>query len=499
MTSEEKPVELLPIDIHYNKLLDWLISRRHCNHQWQASALLIREKINNAIQDMPEQEEITTLLTGTYINYFHCKRIVELLKETEKSTKNIFGRYSSQRMKDWQEIVSMYESNGVNLAEAAQMLMRNVNYEIPSLKRQIEKCQKAQQECTRKESDYASQAVEQREKFYASCKHMGIEGKRVKTELVALVKDLPAVLEGVATVCKELQPAMDYYKAFIDFTLDRSDFSVLPLLGHVVDKGNSTVYEWRTGNKPDTVEEITFNYVVEDEEVIGEQEDVEIDWGDPVLDTGGDSIDFGDDIAIEVSAEGSAIDWGAGDVTVESSSEQEGNTAKGPDAITVLDAPSTRNLFVDDLMELECFLKQRLSETKSESDFLSSSQFQNAPPSVQVSADQLTNMKNRVTDIVSQMTSNKMRELFMIRSSPRYVDRLAEQLKSVLSMSEKMEASKRLMVQKRAEALEEQRATEPKVGLIREKTKILQKQIEKEISKKYQNRPVNIMGEINTI
>lgn len=33
------------------------------------------------------------------IHYFHCLRIVDLLKGTEASTKNIFGRYSSQRMK----------------------------------------------------------------------------------------------------------------------------------------------------------------------------------------------------------------------------------------------------------------------------------------------------------------------------------------------------------------------------------------------------------------
>ena len=33
-------------------------------------------------------------------------------------------------------------------AEASQMLARNVNYEIPALKRQIEKCDKAQQVST---------------------------------------------------------------------------------------------------------------------------------------------------------------------------------------------------------------------------------------------------------------------------------------------------------------------------------------------------------------
>ena len=33
------------------------------------------------------------------INYFHCRRIIELLKDTECGEKNIFGQYSSQKMK----------------------------------------------------------------------------------------------------------------------------------------------------------------------------------------------------------------------------------------------------------------------------------------------------------------------------------------------------------------------------------------------------------------
>ena len=46
-------------------LTDWLINRRHCQLQWQAGALAIREKINTAIQDMPPVNEITELLRGT--------------------------------------------------------------------------------------------------------------------------------------------------------------------------------------------------------------------------------------------------------------------------------------------------------------------------------------------------------------------------------------------------------------------------------------------------
>ena len=33
------------------------------------------------------------------INYFHCQKIVELLKDTDSGKKNMFGQYSSQKMK----------------------------------------------------------------------------------------------------------------------------------------------------------------------------------------------------------------------------------------------------------------------------------------------------------------------------------------------------------------------------------------------------------------
>lgn len=66
-------------------------------------------------------------------------KIIEILKETEADSKNLFGRYGSQRMKDWQEIVRLYERDSIYLAEASQMLMRNISYEIPSIKKQIAK------------------------------------------------------------------------------------------------------------------------------------------------------------------------------------------------------------------------------------------------------------------------------------------------------------------------------------------------------------------------
>lgn len=129
----------IPIDISANKLLDWLISRRHIKKDWQNGVLKIREQINSAIQDMPEHEGIVKLLSGQHIHYFHCLKIIEILKETEADTKNLFGRYGSQRMKDWFEIVSSYRRDNLYLAEAGQILMRNVAYEVPGLRKQVAK------------------------------------------------------------------------------------------------------------------------------------------------------------------------------------------------------------------------------------------------------------------------------------------------------------------------------------------------------------------------
>uniref|UniRef100_A0A8U8BHX5 Uncharacterized protein n=1 Tax=Geospiza parvula TaxID=87175 RepID=A0A8U8BHX5_GEOPR len=107
----------VPIDIQTSKLLDWLLDRRHCGRRWPAQVAQVRERIRAALQDMPEHPEIRELLQGSYLHYFHCLRIVEILKGTEASTKNLFGRYSSQRMKDWQEIVSLYEKDNAYLGE----------------------------------------------------------------------------------------------------------------------------------------------------------------------------------------------------------------------------------------------------------------------------------------------------------------------------------------------------------------------------------------------
>ncbi|NXH23312.1 CK5P3 protein, partial [Bucco capensis] len=501
----------VPIDIQTGKLLDWLVDRRHCNLKWQSQVLLIRQKINVAIQDMPENEEIKQLLAGAYLHYFHCLRIVEILKGTEASTKNLFGRYSSQRMKDWQEIVSLYEKENTYLAELASLLVRSISYEIPSLRKQISRCQQAQQDFARREDECQLRAAELRERFFASCKQYGITGDNVRQELLALVKDLPSLLSQIGAGASALSEAIELYQACVEFVCKSSPELVVPMLRHVGLRGNTTVYEWRTGLQPLRLERPQLQEEVL-EKVLEQPKEDTIDWGDFPLESSkvdgssaadgraqGEEIDWG--ITLEPEPKDDGIDWGDGEseevqiIVLGAGTEVPEGVACGSDALTLLENTQTRSQFIDELMELELFLCQRLLEMEEEADIVAISQFQLAPAVLQgQSSARVSSLLASTRALLGQLCTRSMQHLFMILASPRYVDRVSELLRQKLKQAELLLAKKELMRLKREEALAEQGALEPKLDRLMEKTKELQKLIEADISKRYSGRPVNLMG-----
>lgn len=500
----EQNIQNLPIDVQTSKLLDWLVDRRHCNLKWQSAVKVIREKINAAIQDMPENEEIKKLLSGSYIHYFHCLQIVEILKKTEASSKNIFGRYSSQRMKDWQEIVTLYEADSVYLAELASLLSRNVSYEGPALRKQIAKAQQLQQELSRREVECQSSAADLRERYFAACKQYGITGEKVARELQALVKDLPAVLDEVGRDAEKLDEQITFYSAFTNFVCEWSE-PVLPMLTFVQKKGNTTFYEWRTGQVPTTVE----RPIVEEAPLETVADDA-IDWGDfgTSSDTQGlnhgleveEGIDWG--ISLETGENNAGgIDWGDSEPApieievVEAGTDCPKGVARGEDALSILENPQSRSQFIDELMELEVFLMQRLTEMSEEGDVVAMSQFQLAPSVIQgQTSEHVQQMLSEVRSILGRLTTLRMQHLFMILASPRYVERVTEMLRQKLKQADILVLKAAAMAEKRQEALEEQSKLEPRVDLLTACTKELQKLIEVDVSKRYHNRPVNLMG-----
>ncbi|CAN8202444.1 unnamed protein product [Coccothraustes coccothraustes] len=445
---------------------------------------------------MPEHPEIRELLRGSYLHYFHCLRIVEILKGTEASTKNLFGRYSSQRMKDWQEIVSLYEKDNAYLAELSSLLGRSISYELPALRRQRGRWQQAQQELARREDECQLRAGELRERFLGSCRQYGIAGEDVRRELLAQVQALPSLLSRVGDGASALGDAIELYQACVAFVCDSPGAEALPLLRHVVSHGNSSVFRWRTGQEPLRLER------PEPPEAPEPPPEDTIDWGDfPAEPPQGGDIDWG--ITVEPSAQGDdGIDWGdgggqEGTITVlEAGTEAPEGVARGSDALTLLENPETRNQFIDELMELELFLAQRLLELEDEAmDVVAMSQLQLAPAVLQgQSGERLRAQLATARDLLAQLCSRSVQHLCMILASPRYVERVTALLRQQLLQAELQLAKREALARRRSQALAEQAALEPRLQRLQESARELRGLIEADISKRYGGRPVNLMG-----
>lgn len=183
------------------------------------------------------------------IHYYHCLQIVDILKTTEADTKSVFGRYGSQRMKDWQEIAKLYEKDSIYLGEAAQILVRNVNYELPAVKKQIAKFDQLVEDAQKKIHDLTVSEGVLTSQRAALCQKLGIEGKNLRQEFTNRIKELPKLYSEVSQVVGKINPALQLYGETSKNT------ECLPIIRFIAAKGNVTVYEYAHGEAPLSIEE----------------------------------------------------------------------------------------------------------------------------------------------------------------------------------------------------------------------------------------------------
>lgn len=388
---------------------------------------------------MPEHEGIKQLLTGSNINYFHCLKIVEFLKETEKDSKNFFGSYGSQRMKDWQQICKLYQGDNIYLAEAASILSQNVVYEGPGLKKAIAKCDTSEQECDKKEESIKRRINELELEYKKQCQELGISGEgSIKKEVIGLAKGLPELYDSLGEEARSLLESCNMYRTFVQSSLDSElTEELLGNLRFLAENGNVTTYQWKYREKPISVENAEIIFEEEDEDKV---ENDEIDFGDD------QEIDFGDDQEIDFGDELGEIDYGDmemvegdssdvidfGDVDVSSlgivveEGGLAGGVARDEEALSILDNRRTRTLILDELEELAAFLTQRLAEKSS-----SSSKFSLISASSQEESDEetLSARLQSVESLIGKLSEPRMLQLQLIRSSPQVVTRLVEKLK----------------------------------------------------------------------
>lgn len=173
---------------------------------------------------------------------------MDILKTTEADTKSLFGRYGSQRMNDWQSIVRSYEKDNVYLAEAGQILQRQ-NVEVPGLRKQRNKIGQMIADTEERIKDLIRSEEHLLKERQIICQQLGIKGSNLKEEFISRIKELPKFYDEIVNALPKLRKAIDYYLEF------STNPEFLPLLRHILEYGNTTVYQFIYNEPPLSIEE----------------------------------------------------------------------------------------------------------------------------------------------------------------------------------------------------------------------------------------------------
>jgi hypothetical protein len=92
--------QLVPIDIHYKKLLDWLIDRNHCDVRWHRQLKDVRAKVIEYIMLLPKNDaQLQIMLDKQDLCYYDCCDVMEYLLTVESPDQNFLGQYTSPTLK----------------------------------------------------------------------------------------------------------------------------------------------------------------------------------------------------------------------------------------------------------------------------------------------------------------------------------------------------------------------------------------------------------------
>lgn len=491
----------VPIDIHCSKLVDWLIQRRHCTKDWSENLAVIRRKIKAALRDMPENEEIKQLLIGSKLDYFKSKRIVELLKTTEASSKNIFGFYSSQRMKDWQDIVYSYEKNNVYLAEIATDLIRENSYEVPGIRKVINRLNKERDEAEKDRANLLRRAQQFNSEYNKLAQSYGIKGVNVERELIEESKSLSNVMEEIVQLSKDLGQDVEYYNDYAKSTSKQEISEFLPLLKYVIQKGNTTFYEYKHGEAPTRVDivEVAKSTAGNSNSSEIELVDDEIDFGEDKIDFGEDKIDFGEDIPSSESSSGfvhlpNSDKTNDQTLTMEvidskATENSDDKIARGDEAKPVLAFRKSRNQFLNNLYELEAFFVEQLNDSATSQDRASQTR--------RYESNEINLVLTKIRKIISIINKEKNMILFQMNDSQTFVDNLKDKFSKKSKQAADCNVKADLLMTHIKDLEDQTRETELHLRRSIVSAKELQEKVETSIRELYGGRPINVMGCVN--
>ncbi|KAK9664590.1 hypothetical protein RND81_14G053800 [Saponaria officinalis] len=554
--QSQADIQNLPIDIAFSRLGEWLVDRKRIPADWRKRLNGVRAKISSAFASLPKDvDPYFHSLDAEGIGYLEAKKVYEILLQTTPESRNFFGRLSGAAGV-WEGIVQAFEKDHIYLGEAALSMAQNVNYEIPYLKKQVQKVQQQLGELDRKETDIKRSAALSAAKYAEACQELGLTGNNVRRELLeSASKTLPGTFNKIMDVISgdSVSQAIEYYSTFvkdIHTEKDKTSNTVVPNLRNIIDNppslnvsegfdlSESTNVVFDPNEQADTIEsaadgidwDITMDSAQIDWDIgtVEETDDATNGFGqyemvnasDLLEDSPANEKELVEQAVVSndslADVEVSEISW---DVSVESPqldikddsgpcNELEAQ-ASGLSASTEMQEVSNgrsplleteyRNNILDDLFELKAFLNQRLSELENEETLSLQHQVQALAPFVlqQYSSDAIQNMLSDVSLAISLLTNKKTRDLIMTLNSSRFLDRLVRTLEEKKHHEIKLKNGLTEISAKRMELQNSMASSWPKQEAALSKTKELKRLCETTLSSMFNGRPVNIIGEIN--
>lgn len=209
--------------VGYQKLPEWLLTRRVVPKAYSQLLAAVDAKVHEALQaDVPEAAKQKIDQNRQAMNYFAAKEISEALKA---------GQASDPASEKWGEIVDAYNHKNLKWMSGARLLIQNLNYELPALKKHVAARERQVADCSKRQAELNSAEVAAKAKYADLLDSQGIKGTDPAVELPELAtQELTRLHKQLEEELQKSGAAIaDYYEAFVSHVRGEKSDAMLPL------------------------------------------------------------------------------------------------------------------------------------------------------------------------------------------------------------------------------------------------------------------------------